>query len=312
MNQELKSHSTIGDYAGIMFFAKHVLTNDKVVLSSLLEQCQVNQDISLNFNCAVEAFAFLGLTESNSRSIQSTGIVTYTGSDEDLRKKLCGRCLDILLSEGLIDINAVSLNESSVVFSLSKRAFSFDSAIFRNMLISLDFLFYKDGLYYVENNSTEVFAKKISTRRKQVSLEDLKKSLEEQQRMGDDGEQFVMHLEKLRLCDAKAKRVIRISQVDVAAGYDIASFESDDSPSFDRFIEVKTYTGKLHFHWSANEIEIAKLRRERYCLCLVDYSRIKEDGYLPFYIVNPFDNVFESNEWLRSPDSYSFEFIGSD
>ena len=86
MNQELKSHSAIGDREGILFFAKHVLTKDKVILSSLKEQCQVNQSIYLNFGCAVEAFSFLGITEHNTRSIQSTGIIKNPGVPQDRKR----------------------------------------------------------------------------------------------------------------------------------------------------------------------------------------------------------------------------------
>ena len=123
MNQELKSHSAIGDRAGILFFAKHVLTKDKVLLSSLKEQCQVNQSIALNFGCAVEAFSYLGLTEHNTRSIQPTGVVQNSNDDNELKNRLCGRCIDVLLGENLIDINRVSFNEANMLFSLPKGHF---------------------------------------------------------------------------------------------------------------------------------------------------------------------------------------------
>ena len=82
--------------------------------------------------------------------------------------------------------------------------------------------------------------------------------------------------------------------------------QDNDSASIDRFIEVKTYIGKKHFHWSSNEIDVAKLRRNLYHLCLVDYEKIDEPGYMPEYIQNPYENVFESSSWLREPDSYTF------
>ena len=306
MNQELKSHSTIGDRAGILFFAKHVLTEDKILLSSLKEQCQVNQSISLNFGCAVEAFSFLGITEHNSRSIQSKGVVEYSGDEDKLTKRLCRRCIDVLLSESLIDINRVSFNETNMVFSLPKGAFSFDSAIFRNMLITLGYLTLKNGIYFIEPSGSEDFAKKVVARRKRVSLEQLRKALEHEQEVGDAGEEFVANFERNRLSPEKALMVMRVSQVDVAAGYDIVSFNDDNSVGIDRFIEVKTFIGAKHFHWSANEIDVAKLRRELYYLCLVDYNRISEPGYEPEFIRNPYEMVYDSSSWLREPDSYTF------
>ncbi len=306
MNQELKSHSAIGDREGIMFFAKHVLTKDKVILSSLKEQCQVNQSISLNFGCAVEAFSYLGITEHNTRSIQSTGIIKNPNDDNELKSRICGRCIDVLLRESLIDINKVSFNEANMLFSLPKGAFSFDSAIFRNMLITLGYFSLRNGIYFVEPADANEFAEKVVERRKKVTIEQLRKTLEFEQRVGDAGEEFVLRFEKNRLHPEKARMVMRISQVDVAAGYDIVSLQDNDSASIDRFIEVKTYIGKKHFHWSSNEIDVAKLRRNLYHLCLVDYEKIDEPGYMPEYIQNPYENVFDSSSWLREPDSYTF------
>lgn len=306
MNQELKSHSTIGDYAGIMFFAKHVLSKDKVFLSSLKDLCHVNQAITLNFTCAVEAFSFLGITEHNNRSIQSTGLISNCIDDNDLRNKICERCIDILLEENLIDIDRVSFNELNMLFSLPKVAFSFDSAIFRNMLITLGYLSLKNGIYYVDPANSHLFEKKIVARRKKITLEQLQKKLEREQQIGDEGELFVVDYEKRRLTPEKAKMVMRISQVDVAAGYDIISVKDNMSERADRFIEVKTYIGSKHFHWTRNEIDVAKLRRELYILCLVDFNRIGEPGYTPEFIQNPYEAVYESPLWLHEPESYLF------
>ena len=306
MNQELKSHSSIGDRDGILFFAKHVLTKDKTILSSLKEHCQVNQGISLNFGCAVEAFSYLGITEHNSRSIQSTGIIDNSADDNVLRERICTRCIDVLLEENLIDINKVSFNEANMLFSLPKTAFSFDAAIFRNMLTSLDYLTLKNGIYFVKASESKAFVQKIDTRRKKISLEILRQQIEREQQIGDAGEEFVVCFERARLSPEKSPLVMRISQADTAAGYDIISFQGNDSIGIDRLIEVKTYIGQKHFHWSANEIAIAKLRRDLYFLCLVDYHRIGEPNYEPEFIQNPFKEVFDSPSWLREPDSYTF------
>lgn len=306
MNQELKSHSTIGDCAGILFFAKHVLTKDKVIISSLKDHCQVNQSIYLNFGCAVEAFSYLGITEHNNRSIQSTGIIQNYVDDNDLKYKICERCIDVLLEENLIDIERVSFNEMNMLYSLPKNAFSFDSAIFRNMLITLGYLALKNGIYVVEPTDSKEFVNKIVARRKKISLEQLQKRIERDQQIGDAGEEFVVNYEKCRLAPDKSRMVMRISQVDVSAGYDIISVKDNDSVRADRFIEVKTYIGSKHFHWSSNEIDVAKLRRELYYLCLVDYNKIGEPGYMPEFIQNPYENVYESTLWLKEADSYTF------
>src|SRR6266568_1698343 len=45
---------------------------------------------------------------------------------------------------------------------------------------------------------------------------------------------------------------------DVAAGFDIVSFETEFSLMYDRFVEVKSYKGQVCFYWSRNEFETAK------------------------------------------------------
>ena len=275
-------------------------------MSSLKEQCQVNQEISLNFGCAVEAFSFLGVIEHNSRSIVSTGIIQNSSNENKLKESICKRCIDVLLKEGLLDIDRISFNEVNMLFSLHKNAFSFDSAIFRNMLITLGYLTLKNGVYCIIPADLQDFARRIVERRKTITIEQLRKNLEREQQIGDVGEEFVANLERSRLSPEKAGMVMRISQVDVAAGYDIASVQGDNSTGIDRFIEVKTYIGKKHFHWSANEISVARLRRELYHLCLVDYNRVNERDYVPEFIQNPFENVYESSLWLREPDSFTF------
>ena len=117
----------------------NVKTKDKVILSSLKEQCQVNQSIYLNFGCAVEAFSFLGITEHNTRSIQSTGIIKNPNDDNELKSRICGRCIDVLLKENLIDINKVSFNEANMLFSLPKGAFSFDKITVSQIFFSWQF-----------------------------------------------------------------------------------------------------------------------------------------------------------------------------
>ncbi|MYD52398.1 MAG: DUF3883 domain-containing protein [Dehalococcoidia bacterium] len=88
-----------------------------------------------------------------------------------------------------------------------------------------------------------------------VSEEELIRVLELQRRRAVEAENYVMDLEIERLTRSSrpdlAGLVERIAARDVAAGYDIRSFELDGS---DRFIEVKSSTGTyLKFVLSRNE-----------------------------------------------------------
>ena len=117
-----------------------------------------------------------------------------------------------------------------------------------------------------------------------------------------------MKLERERL-PQKAYKIKRISDFDVSAGYDIVSFSDSDSAVYDRFIEVKCYLGSPHFYWSENEVDVAKRKGERYILCLVDYTRITEEGYEPEYISNPYEVIFNEDKWLVNTASYKVQKI---
>lgn len=129
------------------------------------------------------------------------------------------------------------------------------------------------------------------------------KQQEEQSKRGLEAEEFVLALERKRLPE-KALRIKRISDYDVSAGFDIVSFESESSTTYDRFIEVKCYLGNPHFYWSDNECDVAKCKGEKYSICLVNYDKINTLGYIPDYIVNPAKTVFEDDGWLMSAASF--------
>ncbi|MDA1641910.1 MULTISPECIES: DUF3883 domain-containing protein [Bacillus cereus group] len=89
---------------------------------------------------------------------------------------------------------------------------------------------------------------------------------EEWEKIGFDGEKYILNKEKQRLIEEGredlAEKIIHIGLEDCAAGYDILSFEVDGRP---RFIECKTTTGERNkFELSANEWDTARRYREQY------------------------------------------------
>jgi hypothetical protein len=95
-----------------------------------------------------------------------------------------------------------------------------------------------------------------------IVVDDGGERLERQRERGQLAEEKVVELEQLRLSSANradlAAKVQRISINDVSAGFDVKSFEIDESP---RYIEVKSSVGsQIVFEWSQGER--AKARRE--------------------------------------------------
>ena len=89
----------------------------------------------------------------------------------------------------------------------------------------------------------------------------------------------------------------------------MVSFLDEKSTSIDKYIEVKTYQGKPHFHWSANEIKVAKIRGDQYFIYLVDLDKIVVPDYEPLVIQNPASYLNNNPNWLSTPDSFLFELI---
>ena len=67
--------------------------------------------------------------------------------------------------------------------------------------------------------------------------------------------------------------------------------------------------GSPHFFWSENESDVARIKANKYSLCLVDYLRMGEPGYQPEFIRNPYETFFDSDEWLVNASSYRIQKI---
>ncbi|MDO5650091.1 MAG: DUF3883 domain-containing protein [Gallicola sp.] len=136
-----------------------------------------------------------------------------------------------------------------------------------------------------------------------LTLEDLKKRLEKNEIAGEKAEYFVLEYERRRLKSIHSK-IKLISHMDVNAGYDILSFNSEKSSSFDRYIEVKAISNDTVFYWSRNEFTVAKLKDNNYFLYLVELSKINDRNYSPIIIQNPVKTISDSDSWLLETDNY--------
>jgi len=201
----------------------------------------------------------------------------------------------------------VNYNITTWKIELSNEAFDFKYANFKHLLISLNFLIInpENKFKYIINVHYEKLIKEkniIAVARKKIDLETLKKQLEDQQAAWEEAELFVLEFENRRLLWKEG--ILQISNIDVCAGFDILSFNSDGSKIPDRFIEVKSCSDKPSFFWSRNEIEIAKKNKNNYYLYLVNRNKIHEEAYSPEIIKNPYESVLMSNDWIKEPEKY--------
>ncbi|MGE1062426.1 DUF3883 domain-containing protein [Megasphaera paucivorans] len=178
----------------------------------------------------------------------------------------------------------------------------------RNVLISQNFFTTSRKILasiHVNPEFEDVISNLCKESTKTVSLEQLKNNLEANAIIGAKAEKYVLEYEKKRITNPILSKKIRIiSEVDVCAGYDIVSFESNDSSDYDRFIEVKAISERNGFYWSSNEYEIAKLRGTHYYLYLIELSRINKDDYVPMILSDPASIIMLSENWLVEPQTY--------
>lgn|GEM_PF-703379 len=134
---------------------------------------------------------------------------------------------------------------------------------------------------------------------KKFSPEALEHLQEAQMKQGAEAEEYVLRYEQRRLKGhAQIGWVRRISVVNVAAGYDIDSFEGLRSFLPDRFIEVKSHRGEERFFLSSGELEVARELGDRYVLYLVDMEKCELPEYSPLMIRNPAVELFnQASGW---------------
>lgn len=203
----------------------------------------------------------------------SPRIIKYIDDKEKLNNILVKDSVIMLFKANLLkaDMFVYEANTDRIRFKNEK--FSLEFSTIRNTLIS-------QGLFEIRRTTKRTYfylaemyfnfvSSFIKQQKKKLSLDQLKRKLEENEKSGELAERFVLEFEKKRLPASLRSKIRIISSIDVTAGYDIVSFESGDSLEIDRFIEVKAINHEKQFFWSQNEYEVAKLKGNSYYLYLV-------------------------------------------
>jgi hypothetical protein len=305
MLSELRRYNNVGDVNGIIYFLKLVLSENRIQKSSAQKLCALRSNIRLNFPAAVALFKYLGIIEEKAGYLYRTESGNELIEAENLERELCNRCFKKAIAENLLDTEAIHYNISNDEYAIEKYGFGVSAALFRNILLQYRALKEQSGDLVISSEYEDIFIEHQKRNKVGISLERLKKQLENQEIQGEKAEQFVLRYEAKRLAaHPKVNKIKQISIIDVTAGYDILSFDSEKSERFDRFIEVKSYQGNPHFYWSQNEIEKARLYEEQYCIYLIDVARIEDSAYNPRIIYNPAANILGSESWIMNPTSY--------
>ena len=311
MLTELKRCNSIGNIDGLLFLLSVLEGKDKVSRTEINNRCSRENGIVVNCPGAIAFLAYLKLVDVMDNVIIPTEeMMQLSGKNkEDIINIIIKLCLSNMVEDGIFSQESLGFDTDKGHLSIKRSAFPLEYGAIRNFLTVAGALEKEhNGEICVTDSYENIFAKDLKSYRQKLTLEELLKQKEEQSQRGLEAEEFVLELERNRL-PLKAYKIKRISDFDVAAGYDIVSYDSNESMKYDRFIEVKCYLGKPHFYWSENECDTARQKGSKYILCLVDYTRIKEPGYTPQYIRNPYDDIFTNENWLVNAASYKIQEI---
>lgn len=234
-------------------------------------------------------------------------------------KQMCDKFVEHLFLALSQDDNFYSIFSSEhlsfdVIYhstQINNSAFGFKYSNFKQLLIDFNVIqvhpIQEFKKYILNSRYKKVFDKIIlpEIKKRKIGIDELKRSLEQQQLYGEEAETFVLEYEKIRLNNKEG--IDWVAEYSVAEGYDISSFLSLESTINDLFIEVKSYAGNPYFFWSRNEIDVSRIKGDNYFLYLVDRNKIKKEGYKPLIIQNPYKNILDDNGWIKQVEKYKIE-----
>jgi Domain of unknown function (DUF3883) len=263
-------------------------------LASRIEILHINEKEVITINKAVKDFLF---TEKQMSDKFIEYLFIALKDDESF--------YNIFSSQHLsydIIYNSVQINKS---------AFSLPFSNFKQLLIDFEVIKIHPtkelNKFIINSRYKRLFDRTVlpEIKKRKIGISELKASLEKKQIHGEEAEKFVLNFETKRL---KGKDGISwVAEYSVAEGYDISSYEDENSIMNDRFIEVKSYVGTPYFYWSRNEMNISKIKGSSYYLYLVDRNQMHKVGYIPIIIQNPSINVLKNDKWDKQVENYKIE-----
>ncbi len=313
LNESLERLSKIGSPQSIAFVARW-LSEDVTSVNTLKSYANSTTGIK---NSEVEPILLLLESMDLIKIIDNSYIdgaaalkSKWNQGEERFQDWFIDKFIEFALDNAIINIDSITYSIDHNAFILSATTIKpRQHACYRNILISYDVITLLSDARYLVNYKLDK-AIKMPKRHRHITEKQLLHKLDEQREQGERGEMFVLEYEKRRISNPSLQANIqRISIIDVSAGYDIVSYQSNDSTKIDRFIEVKTFKGNEHFHWSQNEIDTAQLMGDSYFIYLVDNDCVDKDDYEPIIIQNPKEVLESSCNWKCSPDSYEVERI---
>ena len=270
------------------------------------------------FDGGLSTLEYVGIVELSKKGVANVpGIQQHFLKDSELLKnRIITTFIERWMKDPTFDI---IFNQSTLFFDASlsiaiyKSSFRFGKySKLKQFLIDFNVLSdsYMNDCFSINPKYRKYFDKSIVLNFKErvLSLDEFEKIQNLKNTYGEAAEVFVLELEREKFKNhILSIGIEQISKIDAGAGYDISSLQSDKSTTIDKFIEVKSYSESPYFYWSRNEVRVAEIEKNNYFLYLVNRDEMNNIDYSPIIIQNPFENVFDNEEWGKEPQSWKFE-----
>lgn len=315
MLDELKRLNYPGRKEDLIYFLQYIIGNNSISLEDIRVLCShAPAGYQLRADFLVTYCACFGWIVQDEEITTSLEIRNFLNDKERLNRYMVESSLSTLFSNKILfaDMFVYDMEKCQVLFRNELLPLSY--AHIRNVLVSQEFFVVEreecKTMFGVHPDFEKILAKFCKKSSNALTLEQLKARLEANSISGAKAEAFVLEYEKRRIHNPLLQKQIKqVSELDVCAGYDIISYKSDASTSYDCFIEVKAISRTLDFYWSKNELEVAMLLGEQYYLYLVDLNKIHLENYSPIIIPNPAIAVMKAEDWFVEPQSYHIKYL---
>jgi len=313
MIEKILSLDNLGTKSQIIYIVR-LLSNAQASYADLRHACSSKEfSFSVSFEGVVVLLEYVGVIANNNGVISLRKTVELDKSIEGFMTLLFSQLSKDKVLHDFINSDNFYYDNTSKVISLLNHLIELDFSALRNLLINLGLLS-RDNLIpnhlVVQSEFQEWFIETViplieKSKIKNRSLKSLEHLHQVQKSMGMEAEEFVLKYERERRSGhPNCSNIKIVSEEDTSAGYDILSYQTDTSIFLDKHIEVKSYDDNESFYWSKNEIEVAKIKQDKYYLYLVKRSEMSSSGYEPIVIQNPYKEVLNNTTWKKTVEKY--------
>lgn len=326
MLEDLLKCNKVGSREEINFLLFHALSHENFKkIENVKTLCILHSyNFGSSFNGIISLLELLNLVDINNDLIKSSHLISQFDSETFFDHTIFFERLFSVLHdnnklETFFNYQNTKVDIRTLDYYVKDSLIPFSLNVIKHSLINTGFFIKSkevDTTFLINVQFRNFFSNFVVSKikriplKKTMTLDQLKSRLELQDKYGNEAEEYVLQYELSRLVNHYSKQFIkRVSSDFVNIGYDIESFDSEESIVNDRFIEVKSFNEKVSFYWSKNEIAIAQELGERYYLYLIDRSKYLTDGYKPFIIKDAYKNVFLDSAWNKEIDSHYVSMI---